>query len=47
MYGVHNLKNRVLGTMFIAKAILQIVKNIILVYKLYQSTIQSFSHKRL
>ena len=39
MYGVHNIKNCVLGTIFIAKAILQVVKDIILVYKLYQSTI--------
>ena len=31
MYGVHNIKNRVLGTMFIVKAILQIIRIVILV----------------
>ena len=41
MYGVHNIKNHVPGTMFIEKAILQMVKNIILVYKLYQFAISS------
>ena len=35
MYGVRNIKDRVLGTMFIARAILQIVKDIILVYRIY------------